>query len=153
MALGCERGSSDLETARSAHAAAGQLSMVMDDNRLLYRGDAVGHRTIGARDLYPIFREATEISAVIMTVLALAGVFAYAVNTLGVADPLVAWVRGLGLGLIVATTMVVQSQTPAVVVKRFAISSGIEIQETGNVDASRRENQSRLPVARWPVVR
>jgi tripartite ATP-independent transporter DctM subunit len=56
------------------------------------------HRTIGLRDLYPIFREATETSAVIMTVLALAGVFAYAVNTLGVADPLVAWVRGLGLG-------------------------------------------------------
>jgi tripartite ATP-independent transporter DctM subunit len=56
------------------------------------------HRTIGWRDLYPIFREATEISAVIMTVLALAGVFAYAVSTLGIADPLVAWVRGLGLG-------------------------------------------------------
>ncbi|HUP05696.1 MAG TPA: TRAP transporter large permease [Caldimonas sp.] len=65
----------------------------------LFIGIAV-HRTIGWRDLYPIFREATEISAVIMTVLALAGVFAYAVNTLGVADPLVAWVRGLGLGSI-----------------------------------------------------
>jgi tripartite ATP-independent transporter DctM subunit len=65
----------------------------------LFIGVAV-HRTIGWRDLYPIFREASEISAVIMTVLALAGVFAYAVNTLGVADPLVAWVRGLGLGSI-----------------------------------------------------
>ena len=50
------------------------------------------------RDLYPIFREATEISAVIMLVLALAGIFAYSVNTLGVADPLVAAVKNLGLG-------------------------------------------------------
>jgi tripartite ATP-independent transporter DctM subunit len=65
----------------------------------LFIGLAI-HRTIGWRDLYPIFREATEISAVIMTVLALAGVFAYSVSTLGIADPLVAWVRGLGLGSI-----------------------------------------------------
>ena len=50
------------------------------------------------RDLYPIFREATEISAVIMLVLALAGIFAYSVNTLGIADPLVAFVKDLGLG-------------------------------------------------------
>jgi tripartite ATP-independent transporter DctM subunit len=56
------------------------------------------HRSIGWRDLYPIFREATEVSAVIMTVLALAGIFAYAVNTLGIADPLVAFVERLGLG-------------------------------------------------------
>ena len=58
----------------------------------------VVHRSIGLRDLYPIFREASEVSAVIMLVLALAGIFAYAVNTLGIADPLVAWVQGLGLG-------------------------------------------------------
>jgi C4-dicarboxylate transporter, DctM subunit len=56
------------------------------------------HRTIGWRDLYPVFRSATELSAVIMLVLALAGIFAYAVNTIGIADPLVAWVKGLGLG-------------------------------------------------------
>ena len=63
----------------------------------LFIGIAI-HRSIGWSDLYPIFREATEVSAVIMTVLALAGIFAYAVNTLGIADPLVAFVERLGLG-------------------------------------------------------
>jgi len=63
----------------------------------LFIGLAI-HRSIGWRDLYPIFREATEISAVIMLVLALAGIFAYAVNTLGIADPVVAAVKNLGLG-------------------------------------------------------
>jgi C4-dicarboxylate transporter, DctM subunit len=58
----------------------------------------VVHRSIGWRDLYGIFREATEISAVIMLVLALAGIFAYSVSTLGIADPLVAFVKDLGLG-------------------------------------------------------
>jgi len=58
----------------------------------------VVHRSIAWRDLYPIFREATEVSAVIMLVLALAGIFAYSVNTLGIADPLVAAVKNLGLG-------------------------------------------------------
>jgi C4-dicarboxylate transporter, DctM subunit len=63
-------------------------------------GLAVGlfvHRTIGVRDLYSIFREAAEISSVIMIVMALAGIFAYAVNTLGLADPLMGWVQGAGL--------------------------------------------------------
>jgi len=62
----------------------------------LFVGLAV-HRTIRWRDLYGIFREATEISAVIMTVMALAGIFAYSVNTLGMADPLVHAVRAAGL--------------------------------------------------------
>ena len=56
------------------------------------------HRTIGWRDLGPIFREAAEISAVIMIVMALAGIFAYSVGTLGLADPLVDAVRQSGLG-------------------------------------------------------
>ena len=56
------------------------------------------HRTIGFGDLYEIFRDATETSAVIMIVLALAGIFAYSVSTLGIADPVVAWVTALGLG-------------------------------------------------------
>jgi C4-dicarboxylate transporter, DctM subunit len=63
----------------------------------LFVGIAV-HRTIGWRDLYPILREASEISAVIMLILAGAGVFSYALNTLGVADPLAHWVKALGLG-------------------------------------------------------
>lgn len=63
----------------------------------LFIGIAI-HRSIGWRDLYPIFREATEVSAVIMLVLALAGIFAYSVNTLGIAEPLVDFVKNLGLG-------------------------------------------------------
>lgn len=58
----------------------------------------VVHRSIAWKDLYSIFREATEVSAVIMLVLALAGIFAYAVNTLGIADPLVAMLKTMGLG-------------------------------------------------------
>jgi tripartite ATP-independent transporter DctM subunit len=60
----------------------------------------VVHRSIGVRDLWGIFREASEISAVIMIVIALAGVFAYVVNTLGLADPVVAAIQGLKLGSI-----------------------------------------------------
>jgi tripartite ATP-independent transporter DctM subunit len=63
-------------------------------------GLAVGmliHRTIHARELYGIFRDAAEISAVIMIVMALAGIFAYSVNTLGMADPLVDAVQASGL--------------------------------------------------------
>ncbi|MFO1266506.1 MAG: TRAP transporter large permease [Rubrivivax sp.] len=56
------------------------------------------HRSIGLADLYGIFREAAEVSAVIMFVLALAGIFAYSVSTLGIADPVVAFVTGLELG-------------------------------------------------------
>lgn len=63
----------------------------------LFVGMAV-HRTIGWRDLYGIFREAAEISAVIMIVMALASIFAYSVNTLGLADPMVKAVTDSGLG-------------------------------------------------------
>jgi len=63
----------------------------------LFVGMAV-HRTIGWKDLFDIFRDAGEISAVIMIVLGLAGIFAYSVNTLGLADPLVKAVTGSGLG-------------------------------------------------------
>ena len=69
----------------------------------------VVHRTIGRRDLYPIFREAAEISAVIMIVLGLASIFAYATATLGLADPLVGAIRdaGLGSGATMALVMIV----------------------------------------------
>jgi tripartite ATP-independent transporter DctM subunit len=65
----------------------------------------VVHRTIGFRDLYPIFRDATETSAVIMIVMALAGIFAYSVNTLGLADPLVRSVQASGIGSAGALTL------------------------------------------------
>lgn len=63
----------------------------------LFVGMAV-HRTIAWNDLFEIFREAAEISAVIMIVLGLAGIFAYSVNTLGIADPLAHVVIESGLG-------------------------------------------------------
>lgn len=56
------------------------------------------HRSIGWRDLHSIFREAAEISAVIMLILGAAGVFSYAINTLGVADPVAGWVKAAGFG-------------------------------------------------------
>jgi tripartite ATP-independent transporter DctM subunit len=56
------------------------------------------HRSISWRDLYGIFREAAEISAVIMFIMGAAGVFSYAINTLGVADPIAQWVKAAGLG-------------------------------------------------------
>jgi len=56
------------------------------------------HGTIGVRDLYGIFRDAAETSAVIMIVMALAGIFAYSVNTLGLADPLLLAVQSAGIG-------------------------------------------------------
>ena len=56
------------------------------------------HRSIGWRDLYSIFREAAEISAVITLILGAAGIFSYAINTLGVADPVAGWVKAAGLG-------------------------------------------------------
>ena len=56
------------------------------------------HRSIGWRVLYSIFREAAEISAVIMLILGAAGIFSYAINTLGVVDPIAGWVKSAGLG-------------------------------------------------------
>jgi C4-dicarboxylate transporter DctM subunit len=63
------------------------------------------HRSIGFGDLYEIFRDATETSAVIMIVMALAGIFAYSVNTLGLADPLVKAVQASGIGSAGALTL------------------------------------------------
>lgn len=63
----------------------------------LFVGMAV-HRTIGLRDLFPILREAAETSAVIMMVVALAGIFAYALSTLSVIDPITQAIVHSGLG-------------------------------------------------------
>ncbi|CAG2128062.1 TRAP transporter large permease [Cupriavidus plantarum] len=56
------------------------------------------YRSIGLRDLFTIFQEAAETSAVILLVVALAGIFAYALSTLGVIDPLAAAIANSGLG-------------------------------------------------------
>ena len=59
---------------------------------------AVIHRTIGVRDLYPILRESGELSAVILLVVSLAGIFAYSLSTLGVIDPVTDAIVHSGLG-------------------------------------------------------
>ncbi|CAN7283770.1 C4-dicarboxylate TRAP transporter large permease protein DctM [compost metagenome] len=58
----------------------------------------VVYRSIGMRDLFTIFQEAAETSAVILLVVALAGIFAYALSTLGVIDPLAHAIATSGLG-------------------------------------------------------
>ena len=58
----------------------------------------VVHRTLTWRDLFPILREAGELSAVILVVVALAGIFAYSLSTLGVIDPLTRAIADSGLG-------------------------------------------------------
>jgi tripartite ATP-independent transporter DctM subunit len=64
------------------------------------------HRSIRAGDLFEIFREAAEISAVIMIVLGLAGIFAYSVNTLGLADPVARFITGSGMGSTAALLLI-----------------------------------------------
>ncbi|GAA3983184.1 TRAP transporter large permease [Comamonas faecalis] len=58
----------------------------------------VVHRTIGLRDLYAILREAGELSAVILIVVSLAGIFAFSLSTLGVIDPITNAIVNSGLG-------------------------------------------------------
>ncbi|MBS0428038.1 MAG: TRAP transporter large permease [Proteobacteria bacterium] len=58
----------------------------------------VVHRTIGVRDLFPILRESGELSAVILIVVSLAGIFAYSLSTLGVIDPVARAITQSGLG-------------------------------------------------------
>jgi tripartite ATP-independent transporter DctM subunit len=56
------------------------------------------HRTIRIRDLFSIFRDAGELSAVILIVVALAGIFAFSLSTLGVIDPVANAIVNSGLG-------------------------------------------------------
>jgi len=63
----------------------------------LFVGMAI-HRTIGLRDLYEILREAGELSAVILIVVSLAGIFAFSLSTLGVIDPVTNAIVHSGLG-------------------------------------------------------
>jgi tripartite ATP-independent transporter DctM subunit len=63
----------------------------------LFVGMAI-HRTIKFRDLFLILREAAELSAVIMLVVTLAGIFAWALSTLSVIDPITHAIVNSGLG-------------------------------------------------------
>jgi tripartite ATP-independent transporter DctM subunit len=56
------------------------------------------HRTIKIRDLFEILRESGELSAVILLVVSLAGIFAYSLSTLGVIDPVTRAIVNSGLG-------------------------------------------------------
>lgn len=56
------------------------------------------HRTIGVRDLFAILRDAGELSAIILIVVALAGIFAYSLSTLGLIDPVTQAIVNSGLG-------------------------------------------------------
>ncbi len=58
----------------------------------------VVHRTIKARDLFTILRESGELSAIILLVVALAGIFAYSLSTLGIIDPVTTAIVHSGLG-------------------------------------------------------
>ena len=56
------------------------------------------YRTIRIRDLFPLLRDAAETSAVIMMVVALAGVFAWSLSTLSIIDPVTRAIVNSGLG-------------------------------------------------------
>jgi C4-dicarboxylate transporter DctM subunit len=56
------------------------------------------HRTIAFKDLFVILRESGELSAVILIVVALAGIFAYSLSTLGVIDPITNAIVSSGVG-------------------------------------------------------
>lgn len=57
----------------------------------------VVHRTIQVRDLFSILRESGELSAVILIVVSLAGIFAFSLSTLGVIDPITRAIVSSGL--------------------------------------------------------
>ncbi len=58
----------------------------------------VVYRSLSLRGLYEMLVEAGELSAVILIVVALASVFAWSTSTLGIVQPVAAWIVGLGLG-------------------------------------------------------
>jgi tripartite ATP-independent transporter DctM subunit len=65
------------------------------------------YRTIKIRDLYEILLEAGETSSVILMVIALAGIFAYALSTLGVIDPMANAIARSGIGEAGVLTLIV----------------------------------------------
>ncbi|MBU1568186.1 MAG: TRAP transporter large permease [Proteobacteria bacterium] len=56
------------------------------------------YRTINVRDLFGILRESGELSAIILLVVSLAGIFAYSLSTLGIIDPVTKAIVHSGLG-------------------------------------------------------
>ncbi len=56
------------------------------------------HRTMTWRDVIVVLKESGELSAVILIVVALAGIFAFSLSTLGVIDPITNAIVNSGLG-------------------------------------------------------
>lgn len=56
------------------------------------------YRTIRLKDLIAILRDAAELSAIVLIIVALAGVFAYALSTLSLIDPVTRAIVNSGLG-------------------------------------------------------
>jgi TRAP-type C4-dicarboxylate transport system permease large subunit len=56
------------------------------------------HRTMTWRDVIIVLKESGELSAVILIVVALAGIFAFSLSTLGVIDPITNAIVNSGLG-------------------------------------------------------
>ena len=65
------------------------------------------HRTMTWRDLFPVLKESGELSAVILLVVALAGIFAFSLSTLGVIDPITHAIVNSGLGEYGVLTLIV----------------------------------------------
>ena len=59
---------------------------------------AASASSLYARNLFPMLRESGELSAVILLVVSLAGIFAFSLSTLGVIDPVAAAIVNSGLG-------------------------------------------------------
>lgn len=58
----------------------------------------VVYRTMGVKEIFESLVDSAEISGVIMIVVALSSIFAYAVSTLGIADPLTRAILDSGIG-------------------------------------------------------
>ncbi|MEO6271536.1 MAG: TRAP transporter large permease [Lautropia sp.] len=71
----------------------------------LFVGTVV-YRTIGWRELWDILVDSAETSGVIMMIIGLASIFAYAVSTLGIVDPLARAVTEYGIGSLGALVIV-----------------------------------------------
>ncbi|WP_409740953.1 TRAP transporter large permease [Ferrovibrio sp.] len=65
------------------------------------------YRTIRMKELLDILVDAAETSGIILVVVALASIFAYAVNTLGIVDPIARAITGSGLGSYGTLAMIV----------------------------------------------
>ncbi|MDH5856128.1 TRAP transporter large permease [Lampropedia aestuarii] len=76
----------------------------------VYYGLFVGmvvYRTIKFKDLFHIFREAAELSAIILIIVALASIFAYALSTMSIIDPLARAITSSGLSEYAVLALVV----------------------------------------------